>query len=136
MSTQTGFVFRLTKDKAKEILKTRICPKCKTKFKEFAIRKKGNIYVVTIMHYDEEKKKSYGHYLGVINNEEILKITGERDPQMRLYDILREEGATFNGWLMILDELKKDLGYLIITEEDKLKLLEKLKEIESEINGS
>ena len=136
MSTQTGFVYRLTKDKVKEILKTRICPRDGKKFKEFSIRKKGNILYVTIMHYDEEKKKSYGHYLGVINDQELLAITGERDPQMRLYDILREEGATFNGWLMILDELKKDLAYLIVTDDDKRKLLEKLKEIENAINSS
>jgi len=136
MSTQVSSSSeRLTKEKVKEILKTRICPKDGKPFREFSIRKKGNIYYVTIMHYDEEKKKSYGHYLGVLSNE-LMAITGDRDPQMRLLDILREEGATFNGWLMILDELKKDLAYLITADGDKRKLLDKLKEIESAIISS
>jgi len=133
MSTETGYVSRFTRERVKEMLRTRKCLRCGKPVKEFAVRKSKNVKFVVAVHVPGEKKKIEQHYLGVVNDPEIEKLLGDRDPQMRLNDILRDVGLSVEGWLMILDELKRDLDYLIDSEQDKKKFLVKLNEIEHEI---
>ena len=129
MSPQLGRVYRLTSEKLREILRTRKCPNCGRQFRELTIRRKGNSKIILATHYDEDKRKVYQHYIGAITNSELERLISDGDPVVRLSKIIREKGTTLDGWLEILNELERDVEFLIASEEDKERLTKKLKEI-------
>jgi len=128
MSPRLGYVSRLTLDKVKEILRTRTCTRCSKKFRELDIRQGKKSKFLVAIHYNPETQKIEQHYLGIIVDPEVEKMLEGGEPAVRLSKIIKEDGTTLQAWLRILDELIRDYDYLIASEDDKEKLLQKLKE--------
>jgi len=125
----------LTEDSVRQILRNRICPRCKKPFRELSLRKKRQINYLVAIHYEKENKTIVQHYLGVVNDPAILSFFINGEPAIRLSNVLREKGPTLEGWIDILSELEKDITYLVVSKEDKERLLRKLEEIEKIISG-
>jgi len=128
-----------------ELAETLLCPRCGEPVSWISKKKRGNRYYLYAIHYHglkNGKRIEVEHYLGPADgyihaetiNELGLTHGAETDRFIKylhriVEDYLTRDHFNINEGLKILDEIAKLLKSKARTEEDKQKILDKLKEL-------